>query len=91
MCYQIHILSQKLCQFLEPYHAPFILKHHYYTGLLLFVRVILYIVFALNVSGDLGVNLLSIIVIMSAILLLKGYYGWLYKNKVIDTIEMLHY
>ena len=85
------VRNQKLCQFLEPYHAPFILKHRYFTGLLLFARVILYIVFALNMSGDPGVNLLSIIVIVSGILLLKGYYGQLYKNKVIDTIEILHY
>ena len=47
--------------------------------------------FALNVSGDPGVNLLSIIVVVSGVLLLKGYYGRLYKNKIIDTIEMFHY
>ena len=85
------VRNQKLCQFLEPYHAPFVLKHRYFTGLLLFARVILYVAFALNVSGDPGVNLLSIIVIVSGILLLKGHYGRLYKNKIIDMIEMLHY
>ena len=85
------VRNQKLCQFLEPYHAPFVFKHRYFTGLLLFARVILYLVFALNVSGDPAVNLLSIIVLVSGILFFKGYYGRLYKNRIIDTIEMLHY
>ena len=30
---------QRLCHFIEPYHAPYEFKHRYWTGLLLFVRV----------------------------------------------------
>ena len=31
------VRNQKLCQFLEPYHAPYTFKHRYWTGLLLLV------------------------------------------------------
>ena len=55
------IISRQLCHFIEPYHAPYVPKHRYWTGLLLFIRFALYLVFALNVSGDPGVNLLAII------------------------------
>ena len=44
-------------------------------------RVALYLVFALNVSGDPGVNLLAICVITSSILFLNGHVGRIYQKK----------
>ena len=40
----------RLCHFFEVYHVPYITKYHYWTGLVLVVRVLLYLVFALNTS-----------------------------------------
>ena len=85
------IRSQRLCHFIEPYHAPYVLKHRYWTGLLLFVRVALYLVFALNVSGDPGVNLLAITIAVISILSIKGYIGKIYKMNLIDKMEMVCY
>ena len=82
---------QKLCHFIEPYHAPYMFRHRYWTGLLLFVRVALYLVFALNVSGDPGVNLLAISVITSCLIFLKGFFGQIYKNLAVEMIEMISY
>ena len=82
---------QKLCHFIEPYHAPYLYKHRYWTGLLLLARILLFIVFALNLSSDPGVNLLAIIVITSSIFVLKGYFGQLYKNWMIDVMELVSY
>ena len=82
---------QKLYHFIEPYHAPYLYKHRYWTGLLLLARIILFIVFALNLSSDPSVNLLAIIVISSGIIVLKGYFGQLYKNWIIDIIELVSY
>ena len=48
------IRYQRLRMFLEPYHAPYTFQHRYWTGLLLLVRVVLYIISAVNVSGDPG-------------------------------------
>lgn len=47
--------------------------------------------FALNVSGDPGVNLLAITITVVCLLLLKGQYGRVYKVTFIDVIEMVSY
>ena len=82
----------RLCHFLEAYHAPYVTKHHYWTGLLLVIRVLLYLVFAFNTSGDPGVSLLAIIIVTGGLLfLLKGYFGQIYKNRMIDVLETTCY
>ena len=52
---------------MDVYHNPYNKDHRYWIGLLLLVRVVLYLVSALNVLGDPHINLLSI---NSAIVLL---------------------
>ena len=83
--------SQRLYHFIEPYHAPYAAKHRYWTGLLLFIRIALYFVFALNVSGDPGVNLLVIIISVVSLLLVKGQFGRVYKSNFVDMTEMTCY
>ena len=96
LCYQNKavfkwIRHQKLQLFIQTYNAPYKDKHRYWTGLLLLSRVVLYIAFALNISGDPGINLLIIVSIMSCILCLKGYHGQIYKKWTTDTIDLLCY
>ena len=83
--------SQRLCHFLEPYHAPYNFEHRYWTGLLLFARVILYLVFSLNVSGDPGINLMAITVVVVALITLRAHTGRLYKKKAVDWVEIICY
>ena len=85
------IRSQKLHHFMAPYHAPYNIDHRYWTGLLLFVRVALYLVFTLNASNDPGVNLLAIAVLGGAVLFLRARVGRIYQSNVIDWIEMMCY
>ena len=59
--------------------------------MLQFAHVALYLVFALNVSGDPGVNLLATIILICGILLLKGHFGRIYKTNAVDKIEMICY
>ena len=82
---------QKLCHFIEPYHAPYTVKHRYWAGLLFLVRVVLYIVFALNVNGDPDVNLVAIILTIGGLLLIKGLLIKVYKKWPIDVIESIMY
>lgn len=79
--------------FLEPYHAPYTVNHRYWTGLLLLVRAVLFIVSAANASSDPGVDLLAIGIAMTGLLLLKGYLQGrrLYKKAFIDLLEMICY
>ena len=85
------VRSQWLYHFVEPYHAPYVSKHRYWTGLLLFIRIALYLTFALNVLGDPGVNLFAVIVFIACIFFLKGCYGEIYKKSAVDKIEMICY
>ena len=80
--------------FLEPYHAPYAFKYRYWTGLLLLVRVVLYMASALNASGAPGIDLLVTGIVMICLLLFKGYvgiHGRVYKKWPIDAIETLCY
>ena len=68
------IRNKKLCQFLEPYHAPYTFKHRYWTGLLLLVRVILFTLLANNTSQDPYVSLVATSISVSSLLLIKGIF-----------------
>ena len=83
---------QKLRHFLEPYHAPYAAKYRYWTGLLLFVRVLLYLISLLNVSLDPRVDLMAIIFVIGGLILLKGMIvKRIYKNWPLDVMETAIY
>ena len=79
----------RLHLFIEPYHAPYTFKHRYWTGLLLLVRIVLYIASALNVSGVPGVNLLVTGVVVFSLFLLKvALYGPVYRKIPLEFLEI---
>ena len=83
---------QKLCHFIEPYHAPYTFEHRYWTGLLLLVRVLLYIISAINVTGDPRVALVSTIIVVGCLLALKGVLEKkIYSEWLVDTTEIVIY
>ena len=54
------INSRYVKPFLDAYHAPYTNKHRYWTGLMLLLRLVLFLIFAVNALGDPNVNLLAI-------------------------------
>ena len=83
---------QKLRHFIEPYHAPYTAQYRYWTGLLLFVRMILYLISVLNFSLDPRVDLLATIFIVGGLILLKGVTAKrVYKNWPLDVMEAAIY
>ena len=83
---------QKLRLFLEPYHAPYTVKYRFWTGLLLFVRVLFYLISLLNFSLDPRVDLLAVICIVGGLILLKGVTAKrVYKNWLLDVMETAIY
>ena len=83
---------QKLHLFLEPYHVPYTAKHRYWTGLLLFVRVLLFLISVLNFSLDPRVELMAVIFIVGGLILLKGVTAKrIYKNWPLDVMETAIY
>ena len=72
--------NTKLNALIAAYHVPYNSKYRYWTGLLLLVRVILYITASVTVSGDPEVSLLSSIILVG---------GLLFHNRCIRNI-MVH-
>ena len=77
--YKALFLVRKFHPLIDAYTGPYETKHHYWTGLLLLVRVYLFLVFALNPYDDpTPVNLLVIFVTSLSLLtylsLIKGVY-----------------
>ena len=80
---------QKLCHFIEPYHAPYTTEQCYWTGLLLLLCVLLYTVSATNTSGDPRVSIVTITIIIGCLLLIKGVLA--NNNRLVDAIETTTY
>ena len=84
--------NTKLSSFMDAYHAPYMARNHYWIGLLLLARVILYLTAAINVSSEPSVNLLSILLVIGCILLLHAYPGIsIYKRQILNILEFTTY
>ena len=82
--------NDKLILFLEPYHAPYSFKHRYWTGLLLIVRVVLYLASALNFSRSPSIDLLVTAIVMITVFMLKAHVGMrscIYRKLPLDIFE----
>ena len=80
--------EQRLKLFIETYHAPFTPKHRYWTGLLLIVRAILYIVTAANVSNDPQLALSAIVFTTICILFLMAFINIkMYKKILLNFLD----
>ena len=86
------IRNQKLVSFMEMYLIPYTPKHRYWTGLLLLVRVSIYLVSAFNPSSDPRVTLSSTIFIMSFLFLYIAMFGVrMYKCWFTNAMETFTY
>ena len=82
------IKSTKLNDIITKYYSPLNPKHRYWTGLLLLVRVVLYITAAVANSGNPQLPLLMAIILIGGLFFLKTINGTrLYSSIVVDTIE----
>ena len=88
----LHLLSwvksPNLKAILDAYHAPYKPKHRYWTGLLLFIRCALFLVFAFNISGNDSVNLLVISSTNSGIFIWFAFSGMVYKKWSLNALEL---
>ena len=78
------INNSKVKAFLDSYHGPFCVKHRYWPGLLLLLRVILLPPVAFY---DARVNLLAVSTVVIAILTWAWMAGGMYKNRWLDVLE----
>ena len=84
--------NTKLNAFIATYHAPYNSKYRFWTGLLLLVRVILYITAAVTVSNNPQTSLLVTSILVGGLFLLKGSIGVrVYKKSPVDVLETVMY
>ena len=81
--------SARLKPFMDSYHAPYKAKHCYWPGLLLVLRFVLLLVFALNPQQDPSVNLLAILVTTGFLVAWAWLSGGVYKSWCLDALECL--
>ena len=79
--------SARLKPFTDAYHAPYKAKHRYWPGLLLVLRFVLLLVFALNHQQDPNINLLAILVGAGVVTVWAWASGGVYKNWCLDALE----
>ena len=84
--------NTKLNAFIAVYHVPYNSKYRYWTGLLLLVRVILYITASVTVSAKPQVSLLATIILVGSLLLMKSIINLkVYKKSITDIVETVVY
>ena len=79
--------SARLKAFMDSYHAPYKAKHRYWPGLLLVLRFVLLLVFALNPQQDPSISLLSILVGTGMLIVWAWISGGVYRNWCLDALE----
>ena len=90
---QRHSGSRLLCwmhrikPLLKAYTFPYKDKYRFWTGLLLLVRVVLFLATAVNTLGDPSLNLLLIIVTANCLLALEWILRGIYKEWPLDILE----
>ena len=77
----------RLKPFMDSYHAPYKAKHRYWPGLLLILRFVLLLVFAMNPQQDPSTNLLVIIVGTGIIQMWAWISGGVYMKWYLDALE----
>ena len=84
--------NTKLNAFIAVYHVPYNSKYRYWTGLLLLVRVILYITASVTVSANPQVSLLATNILVGSLFLLKSIINLkVYKKSITDIVEAIVY
>ena len=84
--------NHKLHSFINTYHTPHNAKHRYWTGMLLLVRVIVYIITAVSASSDQPITPLSTVAITCCLLLYQtAMIIRVYKNWLLNSMEVFVY
>ena len=82
------IRNTRLNLFMEANVAAYNSKHRYWIGLLLLIRVLLYLEIAYNNFNETNASLLATALIAACLLFVKTLYGSkVYKNKMIDYLD----
>lgn len=80
-------VTSKLKPFLDAYYGPLLDNRRYWVGLLLLLRSIILLIFALNPSDTRAIDLLVILLTAVILLYILTRWGYLYRNKYKAQLE----
>ena len=80
-------MLHKLRPLLDAYQHPYKDKFRHWPGVLLMVRIVLFVTFACNINGDPPLNLVAIIITLIVLLLLCWNSRRVYKNYMLSVTE----
>ena len=84
--------NTKLNAFIATYHAPYNIRCRYWTGLLLLVRVVLYITASVTVSANPQTSLLMTAILIAGLILLReSSSARVYKKSLVDFVDAVLY
>ena len=84
--------NTKLNAFISVHHVPYNSEYRYWTGLLLLVRVVLYITASVTVSKNPQVSLLVTIILIGGLFLLKEIVGIrMYTKSIANIVQTIMY
>ena len=85
--YKLLSWVQKLKPLFDAYTGPYKDRHRYWTGLLLLVRIVLFLIISLNSRGKADINLLAIISTVLLLLVHLAFAGGVYKTWYLNIIQ----
>ena len=71
----------------DVYTGPYKDRHRYWTGLLLLVRTVLFLIFSLNTRGSADINLLAICLTVLSLFMHGVLFGIMHKTWSLNVIE----
>ena len=86
--YKLLLFVGKLMPLFDAYTGPYKIKHRYWTGLLLLIRVCLFLIYSINTFGDPMINLLATSVTMFCLFAYLSMIGGVYKVWWHNLIEV---
>ena len=85
----LRIRIRRLKPLLEAYTGPYKDKCHYWTGLLLILRAILFLIFSVNALGDPAINLFAIVAIVLLLFIKAAILNGVYKIRYFSILEYI--
>ena len=85
--YKLLSWVKRLKPLFDAYTGPYKDRHRYWTGLLLLVRIVLFLIISMNSHGKADINLLAIISTVLSLLVYLAFAGGVYKAWYLNIIQ----
>lgn len=89
--YRVLFWIGKFRPLFDAYTGPYKDKHRHWTGLLLSIRVILFVIASVNMLGIPSINLLATAIVTTCLFVYTFLFGGIYKLWYLNTLECSYF